>query len=65
MPEEFLLRVAWSQTPDHLIRRGEVMADVGLPPPDPPLTDAEMQKVAFAAKMEMIRCLRRRKKVKK
>jgi hypothetical protein len=60
--EEFILRVAWSSTPNHLIRRGEVMADVGLPPPDPPLTDAEMQQITFAAKMEALKCLRRRKK---
>lgn len=37
------------------------MADVGLPCPDPPPTDREMQDVAFAAKMAMLTCLRRRK----
>jgi len=62
--EEFILRVAWSCTPDHRIRRGEVMADIGLPPPNPPLTNEEMQKITFAAKMETLRCLRRRKKTR-
>lgn len=58
---EFMLRVSWSSLPDHLTRRGEVMADVGCPPPDPPLSDAEMQSVAFAAKMAIVKCLRARK----
>lgn len=56
------MRVAWSCTPDHRVRRNEVMADVGLDPPDPPLTSEEMQKITYAAKMETLRCLRRRKK---
>ena len=59
--EEFILRVAWSCTPEHRIRRGEVMADVGLPCPEPPPTDAEMQAVTFAAKMALLKCLRKRK----
>jgi hypothetical protein len=63
--EEWLLRVSWSCTPDHLVRRGEVMADVGMPPPDPPMTEAEMQRVTHAAKMELLRCLRDRKPTEK
>jgi hypothetical protein len=59
--EEFLIRVSWSCSPDHLIRRGEVMADVGVAPPNPPLTMAEMQEVAFATKMQVLRCLQARK----
>jgi hypothetical protein len=59
---EFLLRVSWSCTPDHLIRRGEVSADVGLPPPEDPVTNEEMQHVMYAAKMELLRQLARRKK---
>ena len=61
--EEFLIRVSWSCTPDHRIRRNEVMADIGLPPPDPPLTAAEMERVTFAAKLEVCRALRRRKRL--
>lgn len=63
-PEEFILRVSWSRTPDHLVRRDEVMADVGTQPPDPPLTDMEMQRVTHAAKMELLRILQSRKKKK-
>jgi hypothetical protein len=39
----------------------EVMADVGLRWPDPPITVAEMQPVTFAAKMALLRVLRQRK----
>ena len=60
--EEFLIRVSWSRTPDHKIMRGMVTADVGLPPPDLPLTDAEMQDVTFAAKMAVLKALRLRKR---
>jgi hypothetical protein len=59
--EEFLIRVSWSSTPDHQIRRGEVMADVGLNAPSSPLTSAEMQRITFAAKMETLRCLHERR----
>lgn len=62
--EEFLIRVSWSCTPDHKIMRGMVTADVGLPPPSPPLTNAEMQDVTFAAKMAVIKALRLRKQGK-
>jgi hypothetical protein len=61
-PEEFLLRVSWSRTPNHLVRRGEVMADIGMPPPSDPLTPAEMEEITFAAKMATIRILRKRKR---
>lgn len=59
--EEFLLRVAWSRAPDHQLRCGQVTADVGLPCPNPPSTNEEMQQVTYAAKMAMLKCLRRRK----
>lgn len=59
--EEFLVRVSWSCSPDHRVQRGAVMADVGLEPPDPPLSDAEMQDVAFAAKMAVLKALRKRR----
>lgn len=61
-PEEFLIRVSWSCAPDHKILRGTVTADVGLPPPKPPLTNAEMQAVTFAAKMAVLKALRLRKR---
>jgi hypothetical protein len=38
------------------------MADVGLSPPAQPLTSDEMQHVAFAAKMAVLKCLRTRKR---
>lgn len=62
--EEFLIRVSWSCTPNHLIRRGEVMADTGLEPPNPPLTAAEMEKVTFEAKTQVLKCLSLRKKAR-
>ena len=61
MMEEFILRVAYSRSPNHLVRCNEVMADVGLPCPDPPPTNEEMQHVTFAAKMALLKCLRERK----
>ena len=60
--EEFLVSVCYHQSPEQRIRRGDVMADVGFPCPDPPPTDGEMQEVAFAAKMALIKVLRLRKK---
>ena len=59
--EEFLLRVCVSRGSNHLIRLAEVMADVGLSFPDPPVTVEEMQPVAFAAKMALLKVLRERK----
>ena len=61
--EEFLLRVSVSRGKDHNIRLSEVMADVGLSFPDPPPTNEEMQAVTFAAKMALLRELRKRKGV--
>lgn len=58
---EFILRVAYSSTPNHLIRRNEVMADVGLPLPEPPPTEEEMHRVTAAAKREMLKVLRLRR----
>ena len=58
--EEFLLRVSWSAAPDHQVRRGEVMADVGLPCPEPPPSREEMQQVTYAAKVALLKCLRKR-----
>ncbi len=63
--EDFLLRVAWSAKPDHLIRRGEVSADMGLELPDPPPTREEMEHVMLAAKGAMLKCIRARKRTRK
>jgi hypothetical protein len=63
--EEFLLRVSVSRGADHRIRLVEVMADVGLSFPDPPVTVEEMQLVTFAAKMALLKILRKRKSTKK
>src|SRR5262249_4217511 len=71
--KEFMLHVHWSGLDDgaddgrgHLLRRGTVIADVGLEHfPDPPPTDEEMQQVAFAAKMALLKVLGQRKKAKK
>lgn len=65
--EEFMLRVSWSTNKHvdgqpHHTRRGEVMLDLGLPfKLGDDFTDAEMQAIAFATKMEALRVLRRRK----
>jgi hypothetical protein len=60
--ERFLVRVSWACGPDHFVRRGEVYADVGIEAPTPPLTNAEMERITFAAKMEVLKCLRARKR---
>ena len=60
--EEFLVSVCYHRSPEQRIRRGDVMADMGIPCPDPPPTDAEMQEVAFAAKMAMAKVLASRKR---
>lgn len=62
--EEFLISVCYHRSPEQRIRRGDVMADMGFPCPDPPPTDEEMQHVTFAAKMAMCKLLRLRKKKK-
>lgn len=58
--DEFLLHVYCSASPDHRLQRIKTMADVGVPFPDPPPTQREMEKVTFAAKMAMVRCLQDR-----
>ncbi len=45
--------------PDRLVHVARVMADVGLPWPEPQVTTEEMQPVAFAAKMALIKVLRK------
>ncbi len=60
--EEFLLRVSWSCYPHHLIRRGDVAADMGIAVPNPPPTGDELERVMFAAKMAMLKELRKRRK---
>lgn len=69
--QEVMLRVSWSVLnhedgqPQHT-RRGEVMLDLGLETaPVPPLSDEEMQRVAFAAKMAALKALRSRPKPKR
>lgn len=68
--EECMLYVAWSGLKDpgdngqgHVRRRGEVTVDLGLDAvPTPPFTDAEMQAIAFGAKIAALKALRRRKR---
>jgi hypothetical protein len=64
MSDEFIIHVFWSKSPNHTLRQGEVMADVGCEPPDPPLTNAEMQEVTRQAKLAVLKALRARKKKK-
>lgn len=67
---EFMLTVYWSGLNDgdddgrgHLMQRGRVTADMGLENfPDPPPTAEEMREVMFAAKMAMLKVLRKRKR---
>ena len=68
---ECMIHVAWSGAFDkdddgrgHLVRRGSVIASLGMPPPDPPFTSGEMEKITFAAKMQALKCLRLRKRKK-
>ena len=68
--EECLIHVYWTGLWDpndsgrgHLLRRGEVSADLGLDAvPAPPFTDEEMQAITRAAKIQAIKCLRARKR---
>lgn len=48
--------------PDRMVLFGRVSADTAMPAPEPELTQAEMQSVAFAAKMALIKVLATRKK---
>lgn len=59
---EFLVVVGYTAGPPHPMIAGRLSADVGLPCPDPLPTSEEMQAVAYAAKMAMIKVLRKRKK---
>lgn len=69
--EEVMLHVSWScysaaSGERHHMRRGQVTADLGFDRiPSPGFTSDEMEKIMFAAKMEALRCLRRRKKARK
>ena len=57
--EQFCLGLYTLVPPDRVTHR--LTADTGLDaPPDPPLTDAEMERVVFAAKRELLRVLRDR-----
>jgi hypothetical protein len=62
-----MVYVAWSDSrgPDRtaFLKRW-LSADMGDPVPDPPLSDAEMQPVVFAAKMALAKVLRGRKDTK-
>lgn len=51
--------------PDRHVMFGRVSADMAMDPPDPPLTDQEMQPVAFAAKMALAKVMSARKRKKK
>lgn len=64
---EFLVVVGYNRQlkpadPDRNILYGRVSADMGMAPPVPELTAAEMQPVAYAAKMALAEVMRRRKK---
>ncbi len=66
--EDFLVAVYLQKAhgePDHLVRYAEVQAMVGLPWPDPPLTERDLQPVAYAAKMALIKLLLSRRRVAK
>lgn len=71
--QEFMLHLSWSGLDDggddgrgHLLRRGQITCDLGLDAvPDPPPTDEEMQKVAFSAKMALLKALANRKRGKR
>ena len=59
-----LLSIYWhkDKTPDRFTRYGEVSMRVG-DLVDPPLTGREMQDIAYAAKMEFAKVMRKRKKL--
>jgi hypothetical protein len=62
--ERFLVVVGWTmgQGPDRFILQSKVDADMGIEPPNPPISVAEMQSVCYAAKMALWKVLRARKK---
>lgn len=55
-------RQLWRGDPDRNILYGRVSADMGMAPPVQELTQAEMQSVAFAAKMALAKVMANRKK---
>ena len=71
--EETMIHVYWSALGDardrregglgHRMQRDRVTASLGLDhAPDPGFTEAEMQSIAYAAKMAALKCLRLRSK---
>ena len=58
--DEFLVSVNYHISPDEPPVRGRTLIDMGIPCPNPPPTNAEMQTVASAAKRAMSRVLRDR-----
>lgn len=66
MEEGLMLTLGWSDARhEPLILRSTVQVDMAQPMPSPMLTTAEMQLVAFAAKMALLRVLRQRKAKKR
>lgn len=63
---EFLVGVFYNvgPGPDRYVALGRLTADMGCSPPIPPISNEEMQSVAFAAKMAMANVLRARKSKK-
>lgn len=57
--------VCRSGGPNRHLQVARVMADVGLPWPDPEVTVEEMQDAVFAAKMALLKKLRERKAARK
>ncbi len=63
--EGLMLTVGWSNARAMpMVLRGRVEVDMAMAMPSPMLTTAEMQPVAFAAKMALAKVLRQRKKIK-
>lgn len=58
--ERFMIIVGWEDGRDPMRIKGRVSADSGYGIPDPPPTSGEMQEVALAAKMAMLKVLKRR-----
>lgn len=62
--ERILVVVGWrlGQGKDRFILQSEVSADMGIEPPSPPISVAEMQDVCYAAKQALWKVLRDRTK---